>query len=110
MKFLTICTMKDVFSGFPPAIQEQLMEATSAWMDEQKKKGKVLEAYLSPGGTCIVISEEASAEEIVQDQAAIPMGGLMDFKVYPLADMKKSMQAYIAACKQAVKMFPSATK
>ena len=110
MKFLTICTMKEAFSMLPPATEERLMELTSAWMDDQKKKGKVLEAYLSPGGTCIVISEEASAEEIVQDQAAIPMGGFMDFKVYPLADMKKSMQAYIEACKQAVKLFPSAPK
>jgi hypothetical protein len=85
------------------------MEATLAMMDEQKKRGKLLEAYEAPDA-CIVISESPSAEDLIQTQAAIPMGGFLDFKVYPLADFRKSMQAFIEACKQAEKMFPGAPK
>ena len=102
--------MKDTFSTLPPAINRQLMEATLAWMDEQKKRGELLQAYDAPGGICIVISESPSAEDMVQTLAAIPMGGFLDFKVYPLADYHKSMEAFIEVCKQAEKLFPCAPK
>ena len=110
MKFLTISTVKDTFSMLPPPIPRLLLEATVAWMDEQKKKGKIIEMYEIPGGDCVVISEHSFADDLAQTLAAIPMGGFLNFKVYPLADFNKSMQAYIGACKQAEQLFPSAPK
>ena len=110
MKFLTISTVKDTFSMLPVAMERQLLEATLAWMDGQKKQGKLVEAYEAPGGTSLVISEHPSAEDLVQTLAAIPMGGFLDFKVHALADFHTSMQVHIEACKQAEKAFPAAPK
>ena len=110
MKFLFISTLKDTASMVPPGMQRQLLEATVAYMDELKKKGKLLEAYHSPDGAAIAICEHPSAEDAVQTVASIPMYGLLDIKAYPLADFNKSMQAFIEACKKGEKLFPSAAK
>ena len=110
MKFLVMSTVKDTFSMVPLAIKRQFMEAGVAWMDEQKKKGKLLEAYQTPDKSTVAICEVASIEDGIQMEATNPMSGFMDNKVYPLADFNKSMQAYIGACKQAEKLFPSASK
>ena len=109
MKFLSITTLKDTFSMIPLATQRQLMEASLAWVDAHKKAGEILEVYETPEGT-IVICEHPSVEEFMQRIASIPMGGFMNFKVYPLADFKVSMKAYINAIKQAEKLFPGAPK
>ena len=107
MKFLTIAKMKDTASTLPPSVVRQLMEATLALMNQEKKAGRILEFYFMAGsGRSMVISEAKSAEEIVQRISALPIGGFMDFETYPLADFNESMKAYIESMKAAEKMFP----
>jgi muconolactone delta-isomerase len=107
VKFLIIASMKDTFSMLPPAMSRQLMEATVAWINQQKKAGKVLEIYVIPDGRTAGISEHPSAEEVTQTLAGVPMGGFLNFEVYPLADFAQSMKAYIESAKAAEQMFPA---
>ena len=107
MKFLTISKMKDMASTAPPSVIMQLMEATADVMKQAMKAGNVLEYYFIPGWDRVVtISEVKSAEEINQRLCELPIGGFLDFEVYPLADPFESMKAYIEALKTAEKMFP----
>ena len=111
MKFLIMCTVKDTMSTLPPAINRQLLEASAAWVNEQKKAGKVLEIYEIPGwARTIVIAEHPSAEDVAQTLAGVPMGGFLNFEVYPLADFNESMKANIEAAKAAEQLFPCAPK
>jgi muconolactone delta-isomerase len=108
MKFLVTCTVKDTMSMVPPAMGRQLMEATVSWVNEQKKAGKLLEVYSIPGwGRTVVISERDSAEDVAQALATVPMGGFLNFEVYPLADFNQAMKASIEAYKAAEKLFPA---
>lgn len=106
MKFLSMTTVKDTFSMLPAAAQRQLLEATVAWVGALKKSGEILE---TPEGS-VVICEDASVEQFMKTQASIPMGGFMNFKVYPLADFDASMKAYIEACKRAEQMSSQTAK
>jgi len=107
MKFLVIGTLKDTFSMLPPAVGRQLMEASVAWVNQQKKVGKLLEIYAIPDGRPVGISEHPSAEDLAQTLAGVPMGGLLNFEVYPLADFNQAMKANIEAYKAAEQMFPA---
>ena len=46
----------------PPAIMRHILEATLAWVDAQKKAGKILEVYAIPGGRTAVICNHLSTE------------------------------------------------
>ena len=107
MKFMTISKMRDTMSTLPPSVLRQLMEATTAYMDEGRKKGAFLEYYFIPGWRrSVVISEAKNAEEIVQSISGLPIGSFLDFEVYPLADPDESMKIFIESLKAAEKMFP----
>ena len=111
MKFLIISSLKDTVSTLPPAISRQLMEASVAWVNQQKQAGKVLEIYSLAGwGRTAAICEHPSAEDVAQTLAGVPMGGFMDFEVYPLADFNESMKAHIEAAKAAEQLFSCAPK
>jgi len=98
-------------STLPPAINRQLLEATLAWVNQQKQAGKVLEIYSVPGWwRTIAIVEHPSAEDVAQTLAGVPMGGFMNFEVYLLADFNESMKANIEAAKAAEQLFPAAPK
>ena len=107
MKFLIMCTVKDTMSMLPPAISRQLLEASVAWVNQQRQAGKVLEIYSTSGwGRTVGICEHPSAEDVAQTLAGAPMGGFLNFEVYPLADFNQSMKAHIEAAKAAEKLFP----
>jgi muconolactone delta-isomerase len=111
MKFLTIVKMKDTVSTLPPSVSIQLMEATLNLMNQRKKAGEVLEMYFMAGsGRSMAITENKSAEEIVQSITELPVSGFMDFETYPLADFNESMKAHIKGLKAAEKMFPGPPK
>jgi muconolactone delta-isomerase len=111
MKFLTISKMKDTASTVPPSVMRPLMEATLDVMKQESKTGKVLEYYFIPGWDRVVaISEVESAEEIVQLLSNLPVGGFLDFEIYPLADAFESMKTYIESMKASEKMFPRPPK
>ena len=107
MKFLTIGTVKDTMYTTPPTVTRQLMEATVAWMKQQKQAGTILEAYVIPAWRrSIVISEAESAEDIVKNLNQMPGMGFMDFELYPLADWDESMKNVIESLKRAEQLSP----
>jgi muconolactone delta-isomerase len=111
MKFLTISKMKDTASTVPPSVMRPLMEATDDVMKQEMKMGRVLEYYFIPGWDRVVtISEFKSAEEINERLSTLPVGGFLDFEIYPLADAFESMKTYIESMKRAEKMFPGPPK
>jgi muconolactone delta-isomerase len=111
MKFLSISKMKDTVSTVPPSVMRPLMEATLNVMNEEMKKGRILEAYFMAGSSrAAVIVEAKSAEEIVQMIMALPIAGFMDFETYPLANFNESMKTNIETLKTAEKMFPGPPK
>jgi len=87
------------------------MEATVAYVNQQRQAGIILEIYTLPGWRRTVgICEHESAEDLAQTLAGVPMGGFMNFEVYPLADFNESMKASIEAAKAAEQLFPCAPK
>ena len=101
MKFLTISKVTDAAALCPPATMRQMMEATVAWMDAQKKVGKILDAYAIPGGRVAVICEHPDANDLAQTTASIPVGAFMEHEVYALADLEAQMKVIIENLKQA---------
>jgi muconolactone delta-isomerase len=101
LRFLTISKTTDAAALCPPASMRKIMEATLAWIDAQKKAGIIKEVYAIPGGRSAVICEHASADEAAKAIASIPMGPFMSFEVYPLADFKQTMKAYLDLIKVA---------
>ena len=111
MKFLTITSLKDTISTLPPATSRQLLEATVAWVNQQKKAGVILEIYAIPGWRrTIGISERESAEDLAQALGEIPLAAFMNFEVYPLADFGETMKVQIEALKRAEQLFPSPSR
>ena len=106
MKFMTISKMKDSASLVPPATMRQLLEATMAMVDAQKKAGKLLEIYFIPEGGTVVICEHPSAEDLAQTITSIPLSGLMSHQVYPLADLNEAMKALDESLKAAEQLVP----
>ena len=106
MKFLTISKMTDSAALCPPATMRQILEATLAWVDAEKKAGKILDIYAIPGGRTAVICNHPSAEDAAQTIASIPMGAFMNFEVYALADFGETMKAYVENLKRAEQPVP----
>ena len=108
MKFLIIATTKDIMFTLPPAMARQLVEAQFAWVNQQRQAGKILEHYWIPGwGRAVVIREAESAEDVAQAFNEMPLGGLMNSEVYPLADYDESMKGIIERLKRAERLFPA---
>ena len=101
MKFLSVTKMTDSAALCPPATMRHILEATIAWVDAQKKAGKILEVYAIPGGRTAVICNHPSAEDAAKTIASIPMGAFMNFEVYTLADFDETMKAYVESLKRA---------
>jgi len=111
MKFLTISKMKDTASTMPPSVMRQLMEATIDVMNQEKKAGNVGEYYFIPGWDRVVaISEAKNGEEIFQRLSRLPIGGFLDYEVYPLIDAFEAMKTYVESMKTVEKMFPGTPK
>ncbi len=109
MKFITIVSIKDSAALVPPTVVRQLLEAQVAWVEEQKRAGKILEIYSLAGWARVVsISEHRSAEDL--DQFLSPMDAFLNFETYPLADFGQAMKASIEAAKVAEALFPAAPK
>jgi len=107
MKFLVIATPKEIMFTLPPAMSRQLVEAQVAWINQQKQAGKILEHYWIPGwARAVVIREAESAEDVARAFSEMPLGGLMNSEVYPLADYDESMKGIIESLKRAEQLFP----
>jgi muconolactone delta-isomerase len=107
MKILTIAKLKDAALTMPPAVMLPIMEASVAEMNKQKKEGKVVEWYYSPGTfQSVVILDYDSADQWTKDQAKIPILAYCDSEVYPLANYEAYLKGMVEAMKAAAKMMP----
>ena len=107
MKLLCITKVKDSFLTMPPAVMRQVLEASAAAIEQQKKQGKVLEYYYSPVGYNIVILEYKDAEEWAKDQLSVPVLTYVDTQVYPLTDGATTLNGMIEVLKATEQMMPS---
>ena len=74
MKFLLTSTVKDTMSTLPPAVVRQLLEATLAWLNQQRQAGTLLESYVVPGwGLNIAIWQQETADEVAQTLIGCPL-------------------------------------
>jgi len=111
MKFLIIGKPREAVSTLPPALLRQLVEASTAATNKQKKEGKISEIYWIPGAaTTVTLGECKTAEEMVKMYNEIPIAMYYGYEVYPLADFNESMKTIIETLKQAEKMMPAPPK
>ena len=110
MKFLLMFTVTDSCTLVPPTVMRQVLEADVAWVEEQKRAGKILEVYFCHYQRAVAICEHPSAEDLAQTLAQCPMAGFVNVEVYPLADFGQAMKANIEALKVAEALFPAAPK
>ena len=94
----------------PPAVWRQVLEGDVAWVEEQKRAGKILEVYFCHHECAVAICEQPSAEDLAEALAQFPSSGLVNVEVYPLADYGQAMKAIIEAVKKAEALFPAASK
>ena len=91
MKFLTICTLKDVFFTLPQAERQKLVVSQHEYNLEFKKKmGDKLQLYTVSGWNdrYVVISELNSIEELSQlfREAPVVSAGFYKYESYPLVE------------------------
>jgi hypothetical protein len=111
MKILTIAKFKDTATMLPPAVLLPMMEASVAEMKKQKKEGKVVDWYFSPGTfQSIVLLEYDSAEQWAKDQAKIPILMYCDSEAYILADYEPYLNNMLEVLRAAVKTMPGIPK
>ena len=107
MKFLAILKLKDVALTLPPAALVPMIEAGLAAMQQQKKEGRLLELYYSPGSDRIIaMLNYVSADQWEKDWAALPMAPYYDREVHPLADYDQYARDVLETLKAAAKMAP----
>jgi len=88
MKFIKIGSHKESFFANPPANFPQMLEAHDSWLKEEKKAGRLLEAYFLPGsGRNLSIWDFASPEAIDKNLFEDPMGSTFEWEIFPAADV-----------------------
>ena len=108
MKFLVISSFKDTIVTVPPSIVKKAWELSADALNRDMKAGKILAFYAIPGqNRGISIHERGSAEELVEHFKSTPIATLVDFEVYPLADMEVWAKAFMETLELAEKMMPS---
>jgi hypothetical protein len=111
MKFLTINRMKDTMGLLPPATLAALFETSIAAIQQQKKEGRILDMYFSPGeGVLIGIHNQDNADKWADDLAKIPIMMYAEYKAYPLASFDEYVKKNLEAVKMAAKMTPPGPK
>jgi hypothetical protein len=110
MKLLVIGKPKDAVATLAPALIRQLFETSLNAIRQQKKEGKVLEAYYSPVGCSVAILDYKGADEWVKDQTSVPILRYYDWEVYPLADFDESMKGILEGLKAAENMVATTAK
>jgi len=111
MKILTISKLKDTTMTLPPTVLLPIMEASAVEMNKQKKEGKILEWYYSPGTfQNFVILDYDSADQWAKDQTKIPILMFCDSEVYPLADYEPYLKNMLEVLRASAKTMPGAPK
>jgi len=88
MKFIKIGSHHEDFLSSPPPNMPELSRLHLEWLEEQKKSGKLLEAYyLVETGRSISIWEFDSADEIDKHFRNDPLWHIFNWELYPAADL-----------------------
>ena len=81
------------------------MEANLDVLNQARKAGEILEMYVIPGQNRVVsIQESASAEKMAEQFNLAPASALVNFEIYPLADMDVWAKSFMEHLKMAEKM------
>jgi hypothetical protein len=101
LKIMSISRPKSTLATLPPTVLKQLMEASTAAIQQYHKEGRILEYYYSPvgAGCSIVILDYKNADDWMKDIATIPMLNYFENDIYPLADGFETTKGMIASLK-----------
>ncbi len=112
MKFLTIAKLKDAASMLPPATFVSIFEASLAAWEQQKKEGKIVEAYYLPETRrLMVILNYDNADQWAKDQTKLPILNYVEVETAgALSNYDEFLKATLEAAKAAAKMMAGATK
>ncbi len=80
-----------------------MYEETVDWMNQQKKKGTLIDSWAVPGESTIAICEHSSVEDLAQTISSMPLQGFLNFEIYPLCDINVFMKSQIEYMKHAEK-------
>jgi uncharacterized protein YciI len=93
MKFIRIATHTEEFFKSQPANFGELLEKHKQWLQEQKRKGKLLETYVLAENTdrarsrSVFVWEFESTDEIDKATWEDPIGSTFDWEIYPAIDL-----------------------
>ena len=99
MKILCIAKPTEAFRALPPDISLQHLVSFQAVATQQREERKILELYVTPIGSSVVILDYETADEWVKDQRNIPLLNYYEFEIYPLADGFEAVKGIIASLK-----------
>jgi muconolactone delta-isomerase len=104
MKFVVIVTPGDV--PMPPGMIADLLAAQKDWLNARIADGTVEVGYAIVGGGGIGVVNVDSHEEMHELLVSSPGFAIANYEVRPLADLDTTMDASIAALRQAASMMP----
>jgi muconolactone delta-isomerase len=104
MKFLVIVTPRPV--PLPPNVIADLLTAQKDWLKQRIADGTVETLYGFVGGGGIGIANVDSHEQMNELLVSSPAFPITDFEVKPIGDFETTLDAGVAALRQAASMMP----
>jgi muconolactone delta-isomerase len=106
MKFLVMVTPRQV--PLPPNLLADLLSAQKDWLKQRRADGTVESLYGFVGGGGIGIVNVDSHEQMHELLVSSPAFPISDFEVRAIGDFETTIDAGIAALRQAASMMPGA--
>ena len=96
------------FTPIPPSMAKtalSLLEASEAWMEKEKKAGRIIETWTKTDGSgTIAIVEAESNDMVYKKNYENPFWPFCTTTVTPLTDMKLAFETAKNMCKQMAKL------
>jgi muconolactone delta-isomerase len=105
MKFLVIVTPRQL--PLPPNVIADRLSAQKDWLRQRQADGTVEALYSFIGGGGVGITNVDSHEKMHELLVGSPAFFMSDFEVRPIGDFETTVDAAIAALRQAASMMPS---
>jgi hypothetical protein len=93
MKYLFVAIPNHV--PVPPEQAIGIYKATSAWIAERKKNGRIDVNYIFVGGGGIAIANVETQEQAFAELLSYPLYAFFDWEVKPLVDWQQSLNTII---------------
>jgi len=104
MKFLVMVTPREV--PMPPGVLADLLSAQKDWLKQQVADGTVESLYGFVGGGGMGIVDVDSHEQMHELLVSSPAFPISDFEITAIGDFEATIDAGIAALRQAASMMP----